>query len=71
VAQMEEVHEKEKRQVLEMCMCLTVNRKDLQKVLQQDRHLEPLSTNSVTNNSNNSNNPNNCNNNTIRFAFIQ
>ncbi len=36
---MEAVHEKEKHQVLEVCVCLTVHSKDLQKVLRQDSHL--------------------------------
>jgi hypothetical protein len=42
-AQVEEVRVKEKLQVLEVCVCLKVHHKVLQKDLRQDRHPEQLS----------------------------
>jgi hypothetical protein len=68
--QVVEVRVKEKLQVLEVCVCLKVHRKVLQKVLRQDCHPEQLSQEyKFINNSNNSNKPNNSNKNTDRLTF--
>ncbi len=58
---MKEEHE-ERRRVLEVCMCLTVHSKDLQKVdkISSGSTVNLCQTNSILINSNNSNNPNNC-----------
>ena len=70
MAQVEEVHVKEKLRVLEVCVILKVHHKVFQKILRQDHRPEQLSKeNRFFKNSSNSNNLNNCNKKSDRFTF--